>query len=94
MARITMDDFGEGREIVRVYLASALDEARRVEEVLERVGISFAVEVETFTRPSFLVAGSARSGAGFWVDGSEADASIDALEKAGLLRGLVERGGG
>jgi hypothetical protein len=93
MARISMDDFPEGREIVRVYLAAGLDEARRVEAVLERAGVSFAVEVETFTRPSFLLAGSARSGAGFWVESPEADASIDALEQAGLLRGLVERDG-
>jgi hypothetical protein len=92
MARISMDDFPEGREIVRVYLAAALDEARRVEEVLDRSAVAYAVEVETFTRPSFLLAGSARSGAGFWVDQSEAEASIDALEAAGLLRGLVERG--
>ena len=94
MARISMEDFPEGREIVRVYLAAALDEARRVEAVLGRAGVSYAVEVETFTRPSFLLAGSARSGAGFWVDTSEADVSIDALEKAGMVRGLVERDGG
>jgi hypothetical protein len=93
MARIAMDDFREGQEIVRVYLAAALEEAQRVEEVLDRAGVTFGVEVETFTRPSFLVGGSARSGAGFWVDLSEADESIDALEGAGLVRGLVERDG-
>ncbi|HSN90352.1 MAG TPA: hypothetical protein VLS93_03915 [Anaeromyxobacteraceae bacterium] len=93
MARIAMDDFLEGQEIVRVYLAAALEEARRVEEVLDRAGISFGVEVETYTRTSFLVGGSARSGAGFWVDLSAADEAIDALEAAGLLRGLAERDG-
>jgi hypothetical protein len=94
MARIPMDDFEEGEEIVRVYLAAALDEARRVEAALGAAGVAFGVEVETFATRGLLAGGTSRRGAGFWVAAGEADGAIDVLERAGLVRGLVVRDGG
>ena len=92
MARVPMDDFQEGEEIVRVYLAAKVAEAQRVEAVLDGAGIAYAVEVEAFTTPNVLLGATRRSGAGFWVATADVDASADALERAGLVAGLVRRG--
>lgn len=92
MARITMDAFDEGTEIVRVYLAATLAEAQRVERVLGEAGVEFAVEVEEFVSPTALGSSSVRSGAGFWVREALVGGAADALERAGCLGGLVDRG--
>ncbi len=91
MARIPMESFEEGTEIVRVYLAASLAEAHRVEEALGAVGVEFAVEVEEFASPTALGSNQARRGAGFWVREAELDAAADALERAGHVAGLVRR---
>jgi hypothetical protein len=91
VARVEMDSFEEGTEIVRVYLAAALDEARTVEAALDAAGAEYAVEVEALPS-SGLLAGRARRAAGFWVRAGALDACADALERAGLVRGLVDRG--
>lgn len=91
MPLVPMESFAEGTEIVRVYLAGALSEARAVEAVLEATGVEFAVEVESFPSRSFLTS-AARSGAGFWVRAPEVDRAADALASAGHVRGLVDRG--
>jgi hypothetical protein len=85
-----MEGFEEGTEIVRVYLAGALDEAREVEAALDATSAEFAVEVETF--PSGGLLSWLRRGAGFWVRSADVDRCADALEGAGLVRGLVDRG--
>jgi hypothetical protein len=89
MARVSMDAFEEGTEIVRVYLAASLAEAQAVEAALETTGVAYAVEVETVGTGALL--SGARSLAGFWVREGELDACADALERAGHLRGLVRR---
>jgi hypothetical protein len=91
MARIGMEDFEEGEEIVRVYLAAALPEAEGVQAALDAAGVEYGVEVEVFASPTVLGSNAPRSGAGFWVVAADANASIDALERAGLFRGLVDR---
>jgi len=93
MARVPMEIFEEGTEIVRVYLAGALDEARAVEAALDAAGAEYAVEVETLPTGGIL-AGWARRGAGFWVRSDALDGCADALERAGLVSGLVDRGSG
>ena len=85
-----MESFPEGEELVRVYLAGAVAEAERVEETLDAAGVSYAVEVESF-RGGVLLGGSTRAAAGFWVPTAEVDRGADALEAAGLVRGLVDR---
>jgi hypothetical protein len=91
VARIELDDFADGTEIVRVYLAGSLAEAQAVERTLDAAGLAYAVEVEAFA-PGGLATGSARSGAGFWVEAGTLDACAGALERAGHLAGLVDRG--
>lgn len=92
MARIPMDEFEEGTEIVRVYLAGSVAEARAIEVVLDAGGFEYAVEVEAYATGG-IMSGPARSGAGFWVRADGVDGCADALERAGHLRGLVDRGG-
>jgi hypothetical protein len=91
VARIEMEGFEEGTEIVRVYLAAGLDEARAVEAALDAAGAEYAVEVETLPSGGILT-GAARRGAGFWIRAEGVDGCADALERAGLVRGLVARG--
>ncbi len=91
MARIDMEEFDEGTEIVRVYLAATLAEAQAVEDALEEAGVEFAIEVETYASPTALGSNQPRRGAGFWVEASVVAACAGALERAGHLRGLVDR---
>lgn len=87
-----MDAFEEGTEIVRVYLAASLGEAQQVERALEEAGLEFAIEVEEFASRSALLSGGVRRGAGFWVREPLLDGAADALERAGWVAGLVDRG--
>ncbi|HEX9244068.1 MAG TPA: hypothetical protein VF875_16615 [Anaeromyxobacter sp.] len=91
MARVPMESFEEGTELVRVYLAAALEEARRIEEVLGAAAVEFAVEVEEFASPTALGSNQARRWAGFWVRQAELDRAADALERGGHVAGLVRR---
>ncbi len=90
MAQVKMESFEEGTEIVRVYLASSLAEARTVEGALELAGVEFAVEVEELRSATAL--SSARRGAGFWVREADLERAAGALESGGHLAGLVDRG--
>ena len=92
MPRQPMHQFGEGTEVVRVYLAASLDEAQEAERVLDALGLSYAVEVETFLARTILGSGSPRQGAGVWLVEADLDAACAALEQAGLVKGLVDRG--
>jgi hypothetical protein len=87
-----MDDFEEGTEIVRVYLAATLGEAQQVERVLDEAGVEFGVEVEEFASRRALLSGGVQRGAGFWVREVLLDGAADALERAGWISGLVDRG--
>jgi hypothetical protein len=91
MARIGMEGFRDGTEIVRVYLAARLEEAQAVERALDEAGVSYGVEVEEFVAPTALGSSAPRRGVGFWVDADALAAGADALQRAGLLAGLVER---
>jgi hypothetical protein len=90
MTRIALDEFGEGTEVVRVYLAQELAEAQAVEEILGTTGLRFAVEVEEVPVRSLLGGVSARTGVGFWVHGDDVAPSVAALERAGHVKGLVD----
>jgi hypothetical protein len=92
MPRQPMHQFGEGTEVVRVYLAGALEEAQRAEQALDEAGLTFAVEVETYDARTFLGIGSRRQGAGIWLLESDLDVACAALTRAGLVKGLVDRG--
>lgn len=90
MPRVAEDAFDEGTEIVRVYLAATLSEARSVERELDGVGVEFLAEPEQYGAPSSLGA-RVRTGVGFWVIEAALDAAAGALERAGLVAGLVQR---
>lgn len=87
-----MESFEEGTEIVRVYLAASLGEAQEVERALGEAGFEFAVEVEEFATRTALGSGGVRRGAGFWVREALLDGAADALQSAGFVAGLVDRG--
>lgn len=91
MARVEMETFAEGTELVRVYLAATLSEARRVEDALGAAGVEFAVEVEEYASPTALGSNQARRGAGFWLREADLDRAADALERGGHVAGLVRR---
>jgi hypothetical protein len=91
MARQAMQAFGEGTELIRVYLAGSVGEAEAAEAALTAAGIAYAVEVESYIAPTLLGSGSPRQGAGLWLLELELDAACAALERAGLVRGLVDR---
>ena len=91
MARVPMESFEEGNEIVRVYFAASLAEAQEVERVLAAAGVEFAVEVEEFVSPTALGSNAARRGAGFWVREEGVEGAADSLSSAGCVAGLVER---
>ena len=91
MARQRLDAFGEGTEVVRVYLAAGLAEAQTVEEALDAAGFTFAVEVESYATRTLFGSGL-REGAGFWLVEGDLEAAASLLERAGLIRGLVDRG--
>lgn len=92
MPRQPMHQFGEGTEVIRVYLAATLDEALEAERALDGVGISYAVEAETFVARTILGSGAPRQGAGIWLLEADLDAACAALTQAGLVKGLVDRG--
>jgi hypothetical protein len=94
MPRQQLDQFGEGTEVVRVYFALGLEEAQRAETLLEAAGLAFAVEVEEVGGPTMWGFGRPRRGAGVWIRETDLDAGCAALEQAGMVKGLVDRGAG
>ncbi len=92
MAIVPMDTFEEGTEIVRVYLAGSVAEAQKAERILTAAGVEYAVEVEELEARTLFGFWGRRRGAGLWVRAEVLDAAADALERAGHLSGLVDRG--
>jgi hypothetical protein len=92
MPRQPLDQFGEGTSVVRVYFSLGLEEAQRAEAILDGAGLAFAVEVEEVGGPTMFGFGRPRRGAGIWIREAELDAAFSALEGAGLVKGLVDRG--
>ena len=88
-----MLQFGEGTEVIRVYLAAELAEAERAEAALEATGLTWAAEVETFLARTMIGSNTPRQGVGLWILEAGLEAACAALERAGLVRGLVDRGG-
>jgi hypothetical protein len=89
MTRVRMEDFEDGTELFRVYMASSLREARKVEEALETAGFEYVVEVEAFSTRGILAGFFARRGAGFYVPKEDLHRCAELLGRAGLVKGLV-----
>jgi hypothetical protein len=90
MGRVTEEAFEDGTEIVRVYLAATLAEAQSVERVLDGAGVDYLAEPEQYGAPSS-IGSRVRTGVGFWVVEAAVDPAAGALERAGLVAGLVKR---
>ena len=88
MARVALEDFGD-KEVVRIYIAGALGEAKRVEAILTQNGIHYAVEVEPYVRFSMFSAPE-QAGASFYVISGQADFCRRVLREAGLRAGIIE----
>lgn len=86
MARVEPEVLAD-RDLVEVFIAPTLREARRAEEVLTHRGVDYAVQVEVFGRTLF---GSTRYGAMFYVTVGQAEYCRSALVVAGMERGIVE----
>jgi len=86
MARVESETLAD-RDLVEVFIARTLNEARRAEELLTDRGVDYAVQVEFFARSLF---GSPRYGAMFYVTVSQAQYCRAALVAGGLEPGVVE----
>ena len=74
-----------------IYIAATLREAKRIEEVLTRQGIEYAVEVEPFVRYLFLIIPRRHAGATFHVLSGQGAYCREALAAAGLAAGLIDQ---
>jgi hypothetical protein len=90
VARIPMESFEEGTEIVRVYLAASLAEATAAERALTEAGVEYAVEVEELPTRNVFGFRAGLRGAGLWVREEGLVAAAEALERAGCVAGLVD----
>jgi hypothetical protein len=90
MPRVTEDAFEEGSELVRVYLAGSTREARSVERTLDALDVQYVAEPEQYTA-RWALGSRVRTGVGFWVAEAALAPAADALERAGLTSGLVQR---
>jgi hypothetical protein len=86
MARLDPHEFGD-HELVRVYMATTVREARLVEALLTERGVNYVVQPEPFGR-TFL--GSSRIGAAIYVATAHADYCAVQLVTAGFRRVLIE----
>ena len=87
VARIEPDDL---RDPERIFLATSLRIARRVEHWLTTAGVDYAVQVEPFGRS--VLFRSIRNGAAFYVTSGQAAQCRQGLMITELAAGVVEDG--
>jgi hypothetical protein len=71
-----------------IYLASSLRIARKVEALLDALGVDYVVQVEELGRTTLF--GTMRHAAGFYVPAGQASHCRILLADAGLADGIVE----
>jgi len=90
MARLHFKDFID-QELIRVYLAAHLSEAKRVEETLTKGGVDHAVALETYLKQVYpLFALGVHVGASFFVASAQAALARNTLLAGGLKAGIEE----
>ena len=93
MARLDLYQFLD-KELSRIYIAGELAEARRVEDILTRYGIDYAVEVEPYQKSALrvltLFSSGVYAGAAFFVLSGQAAFARDTLLAAGLKGGILD----
>ena len=91
MARLDFDSFPD-KELSRIYIAGELAEAGRVEDILSRHAIDYAVEVEPYQKATLtiltLFSSGVYAGAAFFVLSGQAAFARSALLAAGLKGGI------
>ncbi len=87
VARIEPDDL---RDPERIFLATSLRIARRVEHWLTTAGVDYAVQVEPFGRS--VLFRTIRNGAAFYVTSGQAAQCRQGLMITELAAGVVEDG--
>ena len=83
--RLHHDDF-DGRELELIYIARAVDEAQKIEAILDERQIDYAIEVEQFR--TGVIFASVRAGAFFYVLPEVAHRCRETLTELGW-RGLA-----
>jgi hypothetical protein len=73
-----------------IYIAARLSEAKRVEEVLTRIGIDYAVEIAPYATRLLGLFSTQYRGAMFYVLPGQARYCRQALQAAGMKKGLTE----
>jgi hypothetical protein len=90
MARLDFARFFD-KEVSRVYIAGGLDEASRVEGILTRHGIDYAVDVEPYLKPLFpLFSLGVYAGAAFFVSSTQTSLARSILLRVGLKAGIQD----
>ena len=93
MARLDFETFGDN-EVSRIYIAGGVAEANRVEDVLVRHGIDYAVEVEPYRKSTLTVltlfSSGVYPGVAFFVLSGQAAFARVALRDAGLKAGIQD----
>lgn len=87
MSRRLPEDF-EGKELVPLCLATKLEEAREIEEILDGAGIDYTFEISPVTEQSVfgILFGANKKGVLFLVLAEQLEYCADLLQKAGLQR--------
>jgi hypothetical protein len=85
MARVEPGTFGD-QELIRVFVAPTVREARRAEALLTERGVNYTVQAEPIGRTLF---GSPRVWAAFYVLADQAEYCSSQLIEAGLGRGVL-----
>jgi len=74
------EDFFGAKDLELLHIARRLNEAQRVEEVLNEAGIDYLVEVDTYF--GGIIFQSARAGAFFYVPAESLPAAVAALTQS------------
>lgn len=89
MALVAPETFDD-HEVAMIYIAGRIKEGKRVEEVLSRNGVDYAVDAEPFEVLILGVLPVQYEGVGFYVLAERAESCRVLLRDAGLVQGLVE----
>ncbi len=87
MGRIQIEDFTD-KEISRIFIATNVEQAERIEDILTQKGIDYAAVIEPHLNIS-LTSISELKGIAFYTLSGQAQYCINLLESEGLSSGLT-----
>ncbi|MBM3778701.1 MAG: hypothetical protein FJW23_10770 [Acidimicrobiia bacterium] len=86
MARVDAEMLGD-RDLLPIFIAATMAEARLAEEVLTQRGVHFVVQAEHL---GYTLFGSPRHGATFYVEEAQVEYCVAQLTAAGLDAGVID----